>query len=560
MPEPQRASADKPAFVFVVAVALFTAALFYLRFGYEVGISDQDEFVPLIMSWMDPDLLGTDWFVQLQHESFSIRHFFAGIIAALHFVMPLNYSLLLVHIVTFFVLVYSLVSISYSLYRNELASLAFVILSVVVTSRMNPGGNDIVHALLVPSSVSWALGLCSFAFVLQNKNGTAGWLLAAATLVHPLVGLQIGSIVVVAHVAAQRPKLARLVIPFMLAGISMVVLFLGLGSSSAMQQNILTHIRAPHHYLIGYTSPKIWVVWISMTLIGALFGFKYGNISLRGFFTFRSNSATTNVLDNHVLTGYFFGISVAIVVLSSVLIGLFPGSLVTKLQPLNVSVLVRVTSLLLISGGVLRLFAQLSHTSWWNDWIAKWTGAGRNQKNPLGRISRFMTSGFLTFSVIFFWITVVWFHPFLKGTSNSAFSDRIDSAVAQWIELETPPEALFVIPPMVTGFQYHTKRSQFVNFKAFPFSEELSKEWLRRLQLIAPVDQLSPGGSALLARFQHAFLNLPSPHFYSLNQSEGVDYIVIPMPLPPSWTQRPATFCSSHWCVFDLTLPPTIAP
>ena len=44
--------------------------LFILRFGYHVGWSDQDEFLPLIQHWIDPNLFTHDWFVMMQTSTF----------------------------------------------------------------------------------------------------------------------------------------------------------------------------------------------------------------------------------------------------------------------------------------------------------------------------------------------------------------------------------------------------------------------------------------------------------------------------------------------------------
>ncbi len=524
---------------FLWSTIVIAGALFYLRFGYQVGYSDQDEFVPLVLSWLDPALFTTDWFVQLQQENFSIRHIFAGLLAVLSYVFPLTWSLFLLHLATWTVLVSALVRISYLLYRNELVALSFVLVALVLSSRVNPGGNDVVHALLVPSSVAWALGFWSFANLLHAQTTRAGWMLAVAILIHPLVGLQLASIILVTVVMTRLPGWKSLLYPVILVSIPSILLFLDLGSSGTtptinpdegiLQANILTQIRAPHHYLIAFTSLKTWLAWGILALGGGIAWASF-RIKLRSSPDLRFTMA-------------LFAVSLAVVGGSVAVLALRPDSFLTRLQPLNVAVLVRMVALLAISARMVSFISRIGR-------VGSWLTKGND------RLSK---PTFLALSCAFLIVVVVWIKPWYDGSNqhlpHPGFQDQIDMDTAEWIQSNTDLEAVFVIPPVVSGFQIATHRAQFVNFKAFPFNGDQAVAWIERLQQIAPVENLNPGGSALLVRFQNAFLNLPSSHFYSLNDSEGVSYIVLPKPLNPSWSDEKAAMCSPEWCVFNLNDP-----
>ncbi len=59
-----------------VLLLLFGFGLYVFRFGYGFGTSDQDEFIPYLLSLIDPALFENDWFVQTQQAAFSVRTYF----------------------------------------------------------------------------------------------------------------------------------------------------------------------------------------------------------------------------------------------------------------------------------------------------------------------------------------------------------------------------------------------------------------------------------------------------------------------------------------------------
>jgi Domain of unknown function (DUF6798) len=84
-----------------------------------------------------------------------------------------------------------------------------------------------------------------------------------------------------------------------------------------------------------------------------------------------------------------------------------------------------------------------------------------------------------------FFILVVssWFYAPLTARNLPAVS-RVTSPDAElylWIQGHTPADAVFSIPPDHSGFSYYATRSQYVNFKAFPYHEDDIQEWYRRI-------------------------------------------------------------------------------
>ena len=263
---------------------VITAILYYLRFGYDVGFSDQDEFLPLVLQWLDPSLLQQDWFVQMQASTFTIRSGFAGVVLIISKLTSLQAAVLSIHLLTGALLALVLVRLANRLYHNNIASLLFVVIVLVLTPRWNPGGNDIFHSMLVPSSVSWTLSLWSFDFLTRDRLKKAGWLSALSMAIHPLVGLQLGSIFGASLLLSGQKRPQRFLLPFLLVALPSIYFFaepfsppaplsfdaFSTDPAFASSTSILASIRAPHHYL-AHTFPILsWFKWLSILGVGGI--------------------------------------------------------------------------------------------------------------------------------------------------------------------------------------------------------------------------------------------------------------------------------------------------
>lgn len=507
-----------------LTASFLAAGLFYVRFGYDVGFSDQDEFVPLVMKWLNPELFTRDWFVSLQDSEFGIRTIFAGLVLLPSLFLPIEIAILILHVATWLVLTLSLHRISIYLYDNKLTALVFVIAGTVLTARWNPGGNDVFHSMLVPSSLAWAFGMWSLERLLSQRFLMAGVLGSLAVLVHPLVGIQICA-VLGAGLALSHPRNAlRFLLPIIVVAGTMVVIFANLGAapdSIAETGRILTHIRAPHHYLPTAFSSASWFQFGGLILVGASFMWVDSSRTSKG----------------PVRTSIFalFGISLLVLAVSTVLINAFEIDLVTRLQPFSLAVFTRILGILgcisivttFISASRLRqVDAILSQTRWL----------------PIAVL-------FLIASVF---LVRPWFAQLNSGeAAPPAIESPLDPVTGSWIKNNTSINALFAVPPSLSGFQIQTSRSQFVNFKAFPFTNKESQEWLYRLLLVAPVVSTSPGGTALMTQMDSAYL-ATSPAYWSMTlELEGIDYILRPSFEDQYWAKTLPTWCSPTWCIYS---------
>mgnify|MGYP007062758171 CR=1 FL=1 len=507
-----------------LTASLFAASLYYIRFGYQFGFSDQDEFIPLVMKWLNPDLFVRDWFVNQQASEFGVRTIFAGVIGLFSFVMPIWTVVLTFHVATWLALTIALYNISYLLYNNKLTSFLFVIAATVLTARWNPGGNDVFHAMLVPSSTAWAFGFWSLDRFLRHRYTTAALLSCGALFVHPLVGIQIGALLGACLILEHPKKAVRFVLPLAIVTVPMVVVFSNLGAPSNLadgSDQILTHIRAPHHYLPASFSIISWIKFAAILLFGGLsFWFDTSRFS-------RGTTRTSILL--------LLGISLLVLGFSAVLIGPVEFGLVTRLQPFNIAVFVRILSLL----GCISLAVYFL------------------PNNTLRLLDLMVSSSkSLGFAIFFLVLSVMvgrhWYGLLLSNpAAQPAAVSVLDHETATWITQHTPQNALFAVPPSLSGFQIQTSRAQYVNFKAFPFTTVESEEWLRRLLLVAPVQTTSPGGTDLMHQMDRAYVASKPSYWVSTPELTDIDYILRPLPISDAWSESSPAWCSPVWCIYE---------
>ena len=188
---PTQAADSRHAPLFVPLAALL---LYVLRFGYDYGASDQDEFLPYLLHRLDPTLFAQDWFVLTQASTFGIRTYFVLLLQGLSLVVPAWLAVLVLYVSAWLLTAGAVYALGHAFTRNRLAAAAAVVLALVLTPQWTLGGNDLAHSMLVPSMVGWGLGLWGLVFFLRYRPGQAALLLGTATWMQPLVGLQLAGL------------------------------------------------------------------------------------------------------------------------------------------------------------------------------------------------------------------------------------------------------------------------------------------------------------------------------------------------------------------------------
>ncbi|MBT6599073.1 MAG: hypothetical protein HOB33_08460, partial [Bacteroidetes Order II. Incertae sedis bacterium] len=83
-----------------LSTVILAGSVYFLRFGYGFGVSDQDELIPLAMKFLDPTAFQNDWFVAYQASEFGVRTIPAHLLAFFAKIAPMETVVLILHMLT----------------------------------------------------------------------------------------------------------------------------------------------------------------------------------------------------------------------------------------------------------------------------------------------------------------------------------------------------------------------------------------------------------------------------------------------------------------------------
>ncbi len=513
--------------------ALLAFALFVWRYGYGFGFSDQDEFLPLTLHLLNADLYLNDWFVGMQTDGFSIRWPVALLIALPSTMLPVWAVVGLVHAAVALGSAMAVARLATTIFSSRWTTLLAVVAVMAVTSRWNPGGNDILHAMLVPSSIAWCMVLWSIERLHGKRWLHAGLFLGAATLFHPLIGMLVGLLLLATLLTINevgwRPVI-HIAVPFLLVLLPILALLASVGTGQASSDvveaaldptTILTQLRAPHHYLPGSFVGTAW----------AKFALLIVTASCLLWHDPKSTAAesTTTSWDRKILSRMIVLPTLALS--ASLLVTWWPiqWPLGLRLQPWSIAPMVRVVATIVIVGfGVQIVHSKLK--------------ARLLRPQPASR----MLEGLIP--LVGLLVLLLAFSPSGEHIRGGAHADQ---GLHDWAIENSDVNAVFVIPPSMTGFQFGAERAQYVSFKSFPFEPDPTIEWWTRLQQIAPVEEALPGGTALQVRLDEAYEMSSPADVRTFAAMENVDYFVRPAESENDWSaDLEAEWCDEQWCVF----------
>ncbi len=521
--------AHSPRRATLFAVSVATLGLFVLRYGYDWGVSDQDEFLPLLLHLSDPELLTSDPFVATQQGAWSIRSAFVWFMHGLSAgVVPLGLVVLLVYLVSWLATALAISRIAASFAASTWASVISIPAALIVTMRWAPGGNDAVYAMLVPEMVAWSLALWALALVTLPSPRTllAGILCGLATWIHVLVGLQLGGVILLWLMARHqgRPHALTFGATWLLLSVPpawLAVSGVGLDADSTY---ILTHLRAPHHYLPHDMPLRAWLLFAALLVSAAFSLYRHPEF-------FRGESGRRRLAGLLVIPTAWLAVGFVLVLL-------WPGGTWTAAQPFKLAVLVRLLAVVAISCSAAGLLERLFHGR------ADAVAPGSEHRIFQAALIIVLSAGGLI-ALSDYWRQRAL--PFLSDERVQMYT------LAEMVQSTTPPDAIILIPPDWTGFQYASRRAQWVSFKAFPFEEAGVRRWKERLELVG-----IPAGDMAGLEWRRAlaasYRNRTTEAWRSVLVRVDATHALLPDGRAPA----PHVFCEHGWCLVELSriLPP----
>jgi hypothetical protein len=469
--------------------ALAVPLAYVLRFGHGFGFSDQDEFLPWLLARMQPGVLVQDWFVSTQQAGFNVRSGFVTLLEIPSRLFGIEPVVETVYLLAGVALVVAVFEIARALGAGNLAAALGTLLVVAITPRWTLGGNAAASTMLVPSLLAWALSLWAVASCLKRRYSVAGILVGLAAWIQILVAAQTGGILLAALLLtgpAARRQLPRFVIPALGLALPVVVLIAMAGTGlPADSFDVLSRIRAPHHYL-----PSAFPIsdYAQLALLGIGGAWSLRQTRLR-------RKAAANRLIGWILGGVGFAVALGITA------WLLNWHFVLSLQPFKATVLGQV----LLTASIVGLLPDWKLPAWaWTlgvavaavAWVAVLTGIRVDER------------------------------PHFRGTES------VDAA--DWLRANSPADAIVAVPPSFSGFRFRAGRAVVVNFKAYPFTASGPQDWRGRLEAWAPGPWTSTilPAAATLAQMDSGYESLSPARLAALSSVYNVPWVVRQSRLP----------------------------
>ncbi|GMQ81200.1 MAG: hypothetical protein BMS9Abin05_0631 [Rhodothermia bacterium] len=419
--------------------------------------------------------------------------------------LPIWLTVLAFYVLASLLVMSAVFRLSWLATKNPILSFLSTIAVLIFTPQWNLGGNEIMNRMLVPSTMAWALVLWGLVYLYQEREVWAGLLVGIAAFLQPLVSLQIallslltlGFLVLETDWHSSLRRAIRFIIPFAIVASPVLIPLIldqlrNTGSSESLY--IIAAFRNPHHYLPDAFPLGTYIKFTTLAVFGGLAFSFYRSLFARRFWS-------------HAVT-MLLGIAVILVV---ALLGtvVFQHSLITKLQLFKLSALAKVILIVGLVAGTYRFVP--SNLKLWLEAF-------------LRRRSVLLLSVSLPFLIA---VGVMTWSPASTRTLPGLVRETSsEGQMLAWIRANTNRDAVFAVPPTLSGFRYRAERAIFVDFKAFPFRNVEMIEWYRRLLSEAPIERLARGGIIAMQSLDNAYDEMSSATVERLVRTEGVEFIL----------------------------------
>lgn len=464
------------------ALLLYVAVLLYQ--GYQYGQSDQSQIIPVLFAQDHPEYYTHDHYVNSYLNSpFNERTIFHALFRYMGYSNPL--IVFVWHALFGIILILAWINIAGMFIKNVTLRWLAIALLLIVGFHTSTGSNELYYNLLVPSLIAKAFASWGLYYWLNNNYKF--WIcgLIIATLIQPLVGLQL----------------------FILTSISLGAFY--------FHENKITRY------------PWLLVSLYCLICIPLIILLSLNNGG-------HNDPATFMQIVQFRLSHHFFGITFGIIhlcifaLLSFVSFYFYTGRL-------------RLFFLILISGcfiyefGVELLNSTLIlYSQWWKTTI--WMEAfgiiaiTRLFEKQLHLEEKFTKWGL---PILLLFIMVISFYRLSGLTGEKPVynlplmrvqSDEID--ISNKAFSMTPIDAVFLVPPDLSAFKWYAKRSMYVDYKSMVHNEPFLIEWYRRIMLAYNYSTASNGNNFLFTAKET--LSNPGSDLIETWKKNGITHIISP--------------------------------
>ena len=135
----------------------------------------------------------------------------------------------------------------------------------------------------------------------------------------------------------------------------------------------------------------------------------------------------------------------------------------------------------------------------------------------------------------------------LSNAPDFEHTDEATADVYQWINTQTPKDALFVIPPLAKEFRLHAGRSVIADWKTTPVISSELMQWYERMQDISGVE--SPKDKDAISE---GYTRIDEDRVRMLVEKYGADHALVPASALPALKAYEPLYQSDEWAVISL--------
>ncbi len=361
--------------------------------------------------------------------------------------------------------------------RTNLAPLTAAALVMLVPTFHLGASPHLFVTYFIPSSLAAPLVLLAILLALQQRIAWSMLAGGAASLIHPLFGLETMALVLFAWLASnllQKEKQGQR-LPLRTLAVKMIIptlLFTVFALLSILPQlnqpfqldtqqfvHILGHFRHPHHYIPGSFPVTHYLLFLAF-----LFAFSYAWYALR-----------KNLKNYHRYFILLLNLSILAACIAGYLfVEIVPLRIAAMAQTFRLLYLFKWTGLIFFAGFMVRYFTEKQARKDINLaagavivlFVAALFAKGLNKPENPKQFPGNQSEAFPK--------------TLISGEINSTPNEQA-AEIAAFAKQHTPPDALFLTPHNFGFFRLSAERSIVADFKSFPFTDQAMLEWYERI-------------------------------------------------------------------------------
>lgn len=587
----------------LLAVVFATVATLVFYKGY--GRADQIEQLPIILRALDSGFLTQDFFTNVTEGAIARLHY-SKLLAAL---IQLTGSLPLLFLLITWISNIAIALISFGITRDLFGGSAraglFAVALVMAAYTFSLGWISVGSMwMLTPTTLVLPFVLAAVWALIKNSIVLAVSLCVVASAIHPLLGLEVGGILLFVDVV-RRFILARSIHGRQLAIWGICALLLGAAAYVLVYPQltqekiaspdfiyILATFRHPHHYV---PSTFGWMEYAAAAV--------FLIVAAQAFLQWEARHQNPEA-------------SIAVKVLATILLGLcLPGYLLVEVWPVRLVTTAQLFRILYVVKwlGLIFLAGKMANARNWNSIVqyagamhpfalglGSWSGPWWSQRVTSGSIvsklvpllvialmiamTLYVQSLLLNILVLASFGAVLFLYKFfserlLRVLSLSALllaavfvaregripfpgKDLVHAQIGSEITPELPPaalevaafakahspeDAIFLTPPAWGQFRLLAHRAIVVDFKAFPFTDRSMEAWYKRMGDC--YGQPSGAGFQALPGFDANYRKISDQQLLELKERYGAGFAVLYLETP---SQFPLVFENHTYKVVNI--------